>query len=81
MVENLAWSNNRLLSTCEEPLRNKILKRLVGVDTLDLGGGALVLKIMLNIIMDVNDIALRALTQSLQNFASKTSLERTYAQQ
>ena len=69
-VENLAWSNDRLLNTCEEPLRNKILEGLVGVDPIELGG-PLVLKLMLDIIMDVDDSALRALTQSLQTLRLK----------
>ena len=56
-VENLAWSNDRLLNTCEEPLRNKILEGLVGVDAMELGG-PLVLKLMLDIIMDVDDSAI-----------------------
>ena len=47
-------------------MRNKILERLVGVDVLELGG-PLTLKLMLDIIMDVNKSTLRALTQSLQN--------------
>ena len=34
-VENLAWSNNHILNTCEEPLKNKILEGLMGVDVLE----------------------------------------------
>ena len=64
-VENLAWLNDRILNTYEEPLRNKILKGMVGVNMMEMGGN-LVLKLMLEIIMDINNSALRALTQSLQ---------------
>ena len=60
-VENLAWSGDRLLNTCEEPLRNKILEGLVGVEMMEMGG-PLVLKMMLDIIMDVDDSAPRVLT-------------------
>ena len=69
-VENLAWSGDRILNTCEEPLRNKILEGLVGVDAMEMGG-SLVLKMMLDIIMDVDDSALRGLTQSLQTLRLK----------
>ena len=69
-VENLAWTNDRLLNTCEEPLRNKILERLVGVNAMEIDG-LLVLKLMFDIIMYVNDSALRALTQSLQTLRLK----------
>ena len=60
-VENFAWSNDRILNTCEEPLRNKILEGLVGVNAMEMGG-PLVLKLMLDIIMDVDNSTLRALT-------------------
>ena len=56
-VENLAWSNNHLLNTCEKPLQNKILKGLVGVNAMELGG-PLVLKLILNIITGVDNSAL-----------------------
>ena len=70
LVENLAWTNDRLLNTCEEPFCNKILEALVGVDAMKIGG-PLVLKLMLDIIMYVDDSALRALTQSLQTLQLK----------
>ena len=69
-VENLSWSAYRLLKTCKEPLRNKILEVLVGVDAMEMGW-SLVLKLMLEIIMDVDDSALRSLTQSLQTLRLK----------
>ena len=63
-VDNLAWPRDHLLNTCEKTLWNKILEGLIGVNSMQLGG-PLVLKTMLYIIMDVDDSALRALTQSL----------------
>jgi len=36
-VENLEWSNDRLLNTCEEPLWKKILEGMVGVSTMEMG--------------------------------------------
>ena len=59
-----------MLNKCEEPLRNKILVSLVGVDAMEMGG-PLVLKFMLDIIMDVDESALRSLTQSLQTLCLK----------
>ena len=38
-VENLAWSADRILKTCEEPLRNKIQGGIVGVSPMESGGG------------------------------------------
>ena len=58
-MKNFAWSNDHILNTCEEPLRKKILEGVVGVNTMEMGG-PLVLKLMLDIIMDVDDSALRA---------------------
>ena len=63
-MENLAWSNDQLLNTCEEPLRNKIVERCVGVDTMEMRD-PLVLKMVLDVIVDVDDSVLRAIAQSL----------------
>jgi len=60
-VESLTWSNNHTLNTCEDHLKNKVQEGLVGVDALEMGE-PLVLKHMLDIIMDVNNNALLALT-------------------
>jgi len=79
LVENLAWSADRILQTCEDPLCNKILEGMVGVSVLELDG-PLVLKLMLGIIMDVDNIALCALTQSLQHFGLRTCPGRMFAQ-
>jgi len=59
-----------MLNTCEELLKNKIQEGLVGVDALD-KRGPLFLKLMWDIIMDVDNSALRALTQSLQTLCLK----------
>ena len=61
LVENLAWTHDRLLNTCEEPLCNEILEGLVGVDAMEIGS-PLLLKLILDIIMDVDDSALLTLT-------------------
>ena len=37
LVENLAWSNDRILNTCKEPLRNKILEGMVGTSAMEMG--------------------------------------------
>ena len=69
-VDNLVWTNDRLLNTYEGPLCNKILERLLGVDAMEIGG-LLVLKLMLDIIIDVDNSTLRTLTQSLQTLCLK----------
>ena len=35
LVDNLAWSNNNVLNTCKEPLKNNILEGVVEVDVLE----------------------------------------------
>jgi len=64
-VENLTWSAENILATCEEFLRNKIRKQLIGVSPLE-QGRPLVLKLMLDFFMDIEDRALRLLVQSVQ---------------
>ena len=64
-VENLAWSADRMLGTCEEDLRDKVREQQVGVSSLE-SGGPLTLKLMLNLVMDVDEAALRSLIQNLQ---------------
>ena len=63
-MENLAWSADRILNTCEDSLRDKVREGLVGISDLE-AGGPLVLKKTLAIVMDVDDSALRSLTEAL----------------
>ena len=70
MVENLSWSSDRILNTCEDSLRDKVREGLVGVSALE-SGGPLVLEKTLDIVMDVYDAALCSLTESLQNLRMK----------
>jgi len=63
-VENIAWSADCILSTCEDTLRDKVREQLIGVSAPE-SGGPLVLKLMLDIVMDVDDSDLRSLTQNL----------------
>ena len=69
-AENMSWSSDRILNTCEDLLRDKARKGLVGVSALE-SGGPLVLKKTLDIVMDVDDTALRLLTESLQHLRMK----------
>merc|ERR1740124_409077 len=69
-MENLAWSPNRILQRFEEPLRNNILEGIVGISPME-SGGPLIFKLMLEIIMDADDSALRVLTKSLQTLQLK----------
>ena len=43
LVENLSWSSDQILNTCDESLRDKVREGLVGVSALE-SGGPLVLK-------------------------------------
>ena len=69
-VENLSWSSDYILNSCEDSLRDKVREGLVGVSTMECGG-PLVLKKMLDIVMNVDDAALRSLTEGLQNLRMK----------
>ena len=69
-VENLSWSADYILNTCEDSLRDKVREGLVGVNELE-NGGPLVLKKMLDIVMNVDDAALRSLTEGLQSLRMK----------
>ena len=69
LVDNLP-STDMVLNTCEESLIDKVRERLVGVSEMELGG-PLVLKKMLNIVMNVDNAALRPLMESLQNLRMK----------
>ena len=51
-------------------MRDKIRERLIDVSLLELGG-PLVFKLIINIVLDVEDSALRSMTQSLQTFHLK----------
>jgi len=70
MVENLVWSSDQILNTCDGALMDKVIEGLVGIPPLDTSG-PLVLRMMLEIIMDVDDSALRSLTQFLQTLRMK----------
>ena len=56
-VKNLVWSADLVLNSCEDSLRGKVREGLVGGLLLD-AGGLLTLKLIIGIIMDVNDSAL-----------------------
>ena len=70
MVESLTWSADRILNMFEDSIRDKARECLVGVSELE-SGGPLVLKKMLDIIMDVDDLALCSLTEALQSLRMK----------
>ena len=59
-----------MLNTCEDPLRNKVHEGLVGVSELE-SGGLLVLKLILDVVIDVEDSSLCSLVQSLQSLRMK----------
>jgi len=61
-VENLSWSGDYILNTCEDSLCDKVREGLVGVSEIE-NGGPLVLKKMLDIVMNVDDAALTSLTE------------------
>jgi len=65
-IENLSWSSDRIMNSCKVPLRDKVRESLLGMNTLEMGG-PIILKIMLDIIMDVDDSARQVLMEILQN--------------
>ena len=69
-VENLLWSQDRILNSCQEPIRDKVRESIVEMSTLKMGG-PIILKIMLDIIMDVDDSVLQALIETLRNVRMK----------
>lgn len=69
-VENLAWTKEKLLDSCEEPLRDKLREGLVSVLATE-KGGPLIFKHMLDLMMDLDTAALMSLTQSLQTLRMK----------
>ena len=56
-MENLSWSLDYILNTCEDSLRDKVQEGLVGVSEMECGG-PMILKKMLDIVMNVYDAAL-----------------------
>ena len=60
-MENLAWSINFILNTCDSVPREKLREGLLDISLLDTGG-PLVIKMMLEIVMDVGNISLRSIT-------------------
>ena len=69
-VENISWSGDRILDMCEESLRDNIQEGLIDVCLLELGG-LLVFKLMIDIVLDVEDSALNSMAQSLQTMRLK----------
>ena len=65
-MENMSWSTEHILNKYEDPLQDKIREGLVGVSELE-SGGPLVLKLMLDVVMDVEDSSLCSPVQSLQS--------------
>jgi len=70
----MAWSSNRCLNTCNDALHNKVRERLVGVSELE-SGGPIVLKKMLDSIMDIDNAKLISLTESLETLRIKDVAE------
>ena len=68
-----------ILNTCENTLRDKVREGLVRVTDLD-SGGPLVLKKMMEMLMDVDDNTLRSLTESLQSLCLKDVPGKTLEQ-
>jgi len=64
-VKNLAWTEEKLLDSCEEPICDKLREGLVGVLATK-KRGHLIFKYMLNLIMDMDAASLMSFTKSLQ---------------
>ena len=55
---------------CEGPLKDKVREQLVGISSFE-SGGPLLFRRALDLIMDVDESALRSLDQSLQSLRMK----------
>ena len=64
-VENLVWSADRIIDTCDDNLSNKVWEGLVGVSPLE-SGGPRVLELMFDVVVDMDDAALCALNEGIQ---------------
>ena len=64
-VENLAWGSDRILSSYEDSLKYKVREGLTGVSPME-SRGLSVLYTTMNIMMDIDDSALRSLTEHFQ---------------
>jgi len=69
-VENLSWYGNYILITCEDSLRDEVREGLVGVSKME-NGRPLVLKKVLDIVMNVDDAVFRSLTEGLHSLRMK----------
>ena len=64
LVEKLSWSAEHILNTCDNSLKCKVQEGLVGALSLE-ASGSLVLKLMIDIIFDMDDSDLCVLIKSL----------------
>jgi len=70
VVENFQWSEDRILATCDATLRGKMREGLTGISGLE-RGGHMVLKMMLEVVMDVEDGSLRSMTEMIKTVRMK----------
>ena len=70
VVENLQWSEDRCLGTCEVALKSKVREGLTGVPSME-KGGPLAFKMMLEVVMDVEDSSLRSMTDRIKTVRMK----------
>ena len=70
VVENLAWSAEMILNSCETDLKDKIMDKTMHLSGLE-KSGPLYLLIMLQEIFSVSDKSLRALVTRIQNMNLK----------
>ena len=70
VVENLQWSEDRILGTCEVALKGKLREGLTGVPSME-KGGPLAFKMMLDVVMDVEDSSLRSMTGRIKTVRMK----------
>lgn len=64
-IENLDWSAEKLLNSCEESLREKILENVIDVPHVE-RGGPLFFQVMMKLIVATTSKSLRALTTKLE---------------
>lgn len=70
LVDNLAWSNDRRLNTCDDTLRDKVREGLVGLSEME-SGELIVWKKTIEFIKVFDNAALKSLIESLHNLCMK----------
>jgi hypothetical protein len=70
MVQNLVWSGNKILNSCEKSLRNKLEEMSIGWPV-EYRTGPVYFKVMIHLVINSSDQSLRFLNQRLEKLTLK----------